>query len=38
MEIDDEYENIYLLGIYIKYLRLDLKLALEQIEKTFAKK
>ncbi|NVP17805.1 2-oxoacid:acceptor oxidoreductase family protein [Candidatus Gracilibacteria bacterium] len=38
LEITDKYDNTYLLGIYAKYLNLDLNIILEKIEKVFAKK
>ncbi|MDD3793487.1 MAG: 2-oxoacid:acceptor oxidoreductase family protein [Candidatus Gracilibacteria bacterium] len=38
LEITDKYDNTYLLGIYAKYLNLDINILLEKIEKVFAKK
>lgn len=38
LEIADKYDNTYLLGIYAKYLDLDINIILNKIEKIFSKK
>ncbi|MDD2907983.1 MAG: 2-oxoacid:acceptor oxidoreductase family protein [Candidatus Gracilibacteria bacterium] len=38
LEIADKYDNTYLLGIYAKYLNLDIDIILEKIEKVFERK
>ncbi len=38
LEIDDKYDNTYLLWIYALYLNLDINIILEKIEKVFARK
>lgn len=38
LEINDKYDNTYLLWIYAKYLNLDIKIIEEKIEKIFEKK
>lgn len=38
LEINDKYDNTYLLWILVKYLNLDLNIMLEKIEKVFSRK
>jgi Pyruvate/2-oxoacid:ferredoxin oxidoreductase gamma subunit len=38
MDVTDKYENTYLLGIYGKYLSLDLETLLEKVTEIFKKK
>ncbi len=38
LEINDKYDNTYLLWIYALYLNLDINIILEKIEKVFARK
>jgi hypothetical protein len=38
LDIDDKYDNTYLLGIYAKYLNLDLEILLKKVEEILSKK
>jgi hypothetical protein len=38
LEIQDKYDNIYLLGILTKFLQLDINIILSKVAKVFEKK